>query len=227
MLEFTVSFEPWSHLATFAVGLCSGYALDWLRVRRSDRKQFALETFRPMLVEFNKALCEIENGQRAYSLDLSSWNQLKLNGQVDRIHPKLRSKLEDIYGSLAPSFDQAWQRMNAGGVTSILQNWESTYGATRETYREREPYPEWLNFLTSDTFRPSLINAKEGDRLRVSNLFISPQQLAGIEGGVNAFLRDRWAEAKTIPEIQHFKETRSALVKSIASAIPELKKVAK
>jgi len=207
-------------------GFLSSYILERLREGRADRKELGEKIYRPILIQFNRALDEINEGKRAYAIDLAFWEGLKSSTKTERIRPKLRVRLEDIYANFYPTHESVWQKFQGTEFPHIMEGWDSQFGIQQDR-KEGEKWPDWFLFLTSDTFRPSLINAMEGQPFRLWNKYVPAQRFGETKEGLNSFLHERWLEARKLPEIQRFKEVQTNLRRAISSALPELKNLAR
>jgi hypothetical protein len=207
----------------FAAGFPSGYFLDFLRNRRTTRKERSKNIFEPLHGQLSRARVEIVACVRADSIDRNFWNQLNETGRVNEIPRPMQVLLREFLSDIIPNYEAAWRAVNEQGVQEVLEPWSKKIG-TAYAQGETAYFPKYYRFLSAEKFHPAWLELRNPGTVPLWNNAVSQQRLADLGTTVDQFLRQLWSESQTMPLFQNLRDARLAALRNLSRLIPMTQK---
>ena len=203
-----------SHLASFALGLLSGYLLmlvqDWRRARQALSK----EAYRPLHEQIHRALRQFETSQKAVAIETNFWRNLEAAGVTRGIKSSIQAELRALYTRVFPAYDKAWQEACLRAVPALLRQWDQRFGQPPGGVRIREV--NWWQVATDEDFLPDLLPLQNGEALRFHDWVIQQGQLPGT---LETFIRERKRELEELTAIRELRACRAEAMNRSADVL--------
>jgi hypothetical protein len=207
-----------SHLASFALGLLSGYVLIVLQDRRRARQALSKEAYRPLHKQIHRALQQFETSQRALAIKPNFWRDLEAAGMTQGIKSSIQAELKGLYTRIFPDYDSAWLEACLRAVPALLRKWDQEYGVARGQLKIREV--NWWQVATDEDFLPDLLPLQDCEALCLHDMVFPAWQPMPLE----SFIRQRKRELEELPAIRQFKARRTEAINRSSDILKALVK---
>jgi hypothetical protein len=207
-----------SHLASFALGLLSGYVLIVLQDRRRARQALSKEAYGPLHKQIHRALQQFETNQRALAIEPNFWRDLEAAGVTQGIKSSIRAELKGLYTRIFPAYDSAWHEACVRAVPALLRQWDQEYGVAPEKLKTRQV--NWWQVATDEDFLPDLLPLQDHEALFLHDMVFPAWQPVTLA----SFIRQRKRELEELPAIRQFKARRSEAINRSSDILKALVK---